>query len=375
MKKSNYSISKNTRFIAIAAFMLLVSSALFAYKKQDFTKQIKKDFDISANGEVALYNKYGKIEVKTGSSNKVSIEVNIIVKANNENAAKESFERIRIDFSSEANYVKAQTNIADKSGWNWGSCTDDYTINYLVYMPKTCKLDLNNRYGDSYVAALDASARVDVKYGNFQMDGLSDNLMVTLGYGNGNVNNCKNLSAGISYGKLQVKEANNVAMTTKYSTVDIAKANDIAVTTKYDTYILGVGNKLANTGKYDHFDIKSINEIAVKSDYTDYKIGNIAQKGAFQISYGHLKIANLEKDFKNITVESKYTDVSIAVESGAGYSFFGEANYGNLKVPSEMNLTKNEARNQFSQKEGTLGSRSDKGSIHIKTSYGDCKIK
>jgi Putative adhesin len=375
MKKLTYSILQSIRITALAAVILFVSNPLLAIRKQEFNKQIKKDYDISANGEVALYNKYGKIEVKTGSSNKVNIEVNIVVKANSEKAAQETFDRIKIDFYNDANYVKAQTNIVEKTGWTWGFRSDDYAINYIVYMPKTCKLDLNNRYGDSYISSLDASAKIDVKYGNFQMDGLTDNLIVTLGYGNGSIGNCKNLSAGISYAKLNLRDAQNIAMESKYSTIDITKANDIAVTTKYDTYFIGQGNKLANTGKYDHVEVKSINEIAVKSNYTEYKVGHIAKSAAFQLTYGHLKITNVAKDFKNLSAEVKYSDVSIDVEENSNYTFLGEANYGDIEVPTNMTVTGRDEKNENKKMEGYVGTKGAKETIYVKLNYGNLKLK
>ncbi len=179
------------KYSLLLILFTLWNTVTYAFEKQEFRKQIKKEYAINPKGEVALYNKYGKIEVKTSTNNKVTIDIEIIVNANSEKSAKETFDRINFDFYNDENYVKAMTMIESKVSWGWNNNNADYTINYYVNMPKTCRLDLNNKYGDSYISYLDASAKVDVKYGNFKMDGLSENLMVTLGYGNGTVESCK----------------------------------------------------------------------------------------------------------------------------------------------------------------------------------------
>ena len=90
---------------------------------QEFTKTIKKEFSLNANGTVNLVNKYGKIDVKTWDKSRAKIEVTIVVKAGSESHAQVVFERIRIDFSNDDSFVKAETIIeSNKSSWfDWGS--------------------------------------------------------------------------------------------------------------------------------------------------------------------------------------------------------------------------------------------------------------
>lgn len=378
MKKSIYNKNHiNLSGYYFTLLLLLISATLFGYSidKQEFKKKISKEFTIGSKGEVALYNKYGKIEVKTSTNNKVTIDIEIVVNANSEKTAQETFDRINFDFYNNENYVKAMTVIESKVNWGWNNNNVDYSINYYVNMPSSCRLDLNNKYGDSYVSFLDASAKIDVKYGNFKMDGLSDNLMVTLGYGNGTVDQCKDLNAGISYGKLSLKESRNVAMETKYSDINISKGNDIAISTKYDTYTIGNVKRVSNTGKYDHFNIMSADDIAMTSDYTDVKVSNLTNSCAFNLSYGELSLKNISKDFKFISVDASYTDVSIDVEENAIYSFYGSSSYGDIKFPSNMNVSANNNSSNSKYVEGYFGTKNNKSKITVKASYGDIKLK
>ena len=41
--------------------------------KKEFTKTIKKEFDIDADGKVSIVNKYGEVNINTWDQNKVKI--------------------------------------------------------------------------------------------------------------------------------------------------------------------------------------------------------------------------------------------------------------------------------------------------------------
>ena len=155
---------------------------------QEFTKTIKKEFPISQTGTVDLTNKYGKVEVHTWDRNRVKIDVSIVVDARSESAAQEVFDRIQIDFSNDDAFVKAETSIESSNSWWKGSWNNksEFQVNYEVYMPSTCDLNLDNQYGNSNVEAISGSADVKVKYGDFQLEGVGGDLKVYLGYGNGN---------------------------------------------------------------------------------------------------------------------------------------------------------------------------------------------
>ena len=79
--------------------------------KTEFKKNINEEFNISADGDVSLTNKYGKVDLKTWSQNKVKIDVTITVDARNQSDANDIFERIKIQFDNGADFVKAETSI------------------------------------------------------------------------------------------------------------------------------------------------------------------------------------------------------------------------------------------------------------------------
>nr|MCU0347380.1 hypothetical protein [Saprospiraceae bacterium] len=197
---------------------------------QDFTKTIKKEFPLNANGTVNLVNKYGKIDVKTWEKNRAKVEVTIVVKAASESQAQSVFNRIRIEFANDDSFVKAETLIeSSKGSWfDWGgSDKTEFQINYLVFMPASASLDLSNKYGDALVAPLSGKTKVDVKYGNFRLEGASAGLNVTLDYGNGTIVKSGDATINVSYSKLNLNEVGNVSLTSKYSKLMLDDGGDL----------------------------------------------------------------------------------------------------------------------------------------------------
>lgn len=378
MKKLYFNTSSSILSkVASLAVLLFLALHLTAGEKQDFTKNINKEFSINpTEGTVVLYNKYGKIDVKTTNTDKVKIDVSIIVKARNEKDANDMFEKIQIDFFNDNNLVKAQTQISSSSSWgfDWNN-NNDFTINYLVSMPKTCRLELANRYGDSYIAPLEGSAQLDVKYGNFNMEKITGKLCITLGYGNGTVNSAGYVNAGVSYGNLTLHSASKMEIETKYSNVNIKKINEIATGSKYSNFTLGEVYKLSNEGKYDKYDISSINELFVNTAYTDVKIDNLIQLANVEMSYGKLIIKQLTDKFKAVNFSGKYADCILHNPNNVAYIVSAKLKYGDAIAPVGFDYAKDQSDNNSKFVEGYFGSRNAISRVNVDIQYGNLKMK
>ncbi|MBX2928561.1 MAG: hypothetical protein KF852_12045 [Saprospiraceae bacterium] len=344
---------------------------------REFTKTIKKEYDIIADGTVNLSNKYGKVEVKTWDKNRVKIEVTILVNANSESQAQEVFDRISINFTNSTALVKAETVIepAKRSWWNWGSSTSDYKINYLVYMPATNNLELSNRYGDAYVAELKNRADITVKYGNFKSDGIGDRANIDLAYGNGTIAKTGYIQGMVSYGSLTCTEVKDADITSKYSKISLERGQVIRSASKYDEYRLGNIQEFRNTGGYDNFDIRSADKVFVSTKYSNVTIGRLTNTLDLSMSYGSGVISKVVKDFGGITLNGKYTDFKINLEAGADARFEAAGSYGGINYPNGMSVSYEKEQGQSREVKGHIGSGSGKALIKAQISYGSLRVR
>lgn len=367
------------KFSLFLALTLLFQTASFgdAVSKKEFTKTIKKEFGITANGTTSIYNKYGKIDLKTWDKDRVKVEVTILVNARSESEAQEVFDRISINFSNANDYVKAQTEIeSQKSGWwSWNDSKSDYNINYDVYLPTTNNIDIINKYGNVNAESIDGSANVAVKYGNFRLEGIGDNATIDLGYGNGTIVSARDVTSEISYGRILFKEAKELNLTSKYSKVTIDKANDIRSETKYDTYDIGEVRDFRNNGKYDSFDIAYADNLIVNSKYSEIFTSKIGNSIDLDLEYGGATVERIAKGFSDVRIVGSYADFKINVEDGASYRMEATANYAGIRYPEDMNVTYEKEKGTYHEVEGHKGVKGARSVIKARLDYGGLKVK
>ncbi len=344
---------------------------------QEFTKTIKKEFPINATGTVNLINKYGKIDVKTWNKSRVKVDVTIVVKAKSESSAQSVFDRIRIDFTNGEDFVKAETVIssAKSSWWSWGDDNSEFQINYEVFMPESGALDLQNKYGDAFVASLTGRANIDVKYGNFRLEGVGGDLNVTLGYGNGTVVKARNTSADISYSKINFNDVQDVNFTTKYSKISVDNGANLKAESRYDQFYLSKVNRLNCQSRYGNFEIGEAESVVAVSRYTDFKINRLRDRGDFDLQYGGLRVEKLSKGFSNVNLVGKYSDFKIDVEEGASYTLDAATNYAGIAYPAGMNVTYEKDKGTSHEVKGHTGTQNARSVIKANLSYGGLKVK
>ncbi len=378
---TNLSIYNNK--IAVLLLCVFIGAATYAeaavlVKKQSFNKIIQKEFDITRDGMVSLSNRHGKVEVVTHEALKVEVEVKITVEVRSESCADEIFDRIIIAFSNNESTVNVQTSINSKSMWDnfWSSCkNDNFTIDYYVKMPKSNRLDLYNKYGNTYVGELDAPANVDVKYGNVKMDGVNDDLDITIGYGNGTVAKARDVNVALKYGKLNIGELKDLNIESKYSKVVFDKAMDVNSISKYDTYRIGDVNEFKNTGKYDNFEIRYANIVEATSKYTEFEIDELATSAKLDLRYGNATIGGIAPGFASIRLDGDYTDFKLEFQEGADYHFDLAGDYTTIRYPKEADIEFEREEDQEHVVKGVKGNKNSKSLLKARLSYGGLRIK
>ncbi len=343
---------------------------------QEFTKTVKKEFPISTTGIVDLTNKYGKVEVHTWERNRVKIDVTIVVDARSESAAQDVFDRIQIDFSNDDDFVKAETTIEPSNSW-WGSNNNksEFQINYEVYMPESCNLELNNQYGDSSVEAISGKADVKVKYGNFQLDGVGGDLHVYLGYGNGTIAKARDVTADVSYSKINFNDVQDVNFDTKYSKVYVDKGAVIKADSKYDHFYFGKIDRLNCESHYGNVEISDAETVIADSRYTDYVVGKLRENADFNIEYGGLKLMDLTKGFSSVLLDGKYSDFKIYVEPEASFTLDGATNYAAIKYPDAMEVTFEKDKGTSHEVKGHVGTAGARSIIKANLEYGGLRVR
>lgn len=344
--------------------------------KQEFSKKINREFGISATGTTAIYNKYGKVNINTWSNNSVKIDITIIVNARDQRAADRTFDRIKINFLSTADYVKAETVIETETSTSWlGSTSQDFKINYEVWMPAGNQLDLKNKYGNAFVANLNGKLSAEIKYGDLRTEAIHNDADLSIGYGKATVAKVRNLTGYISYGGLNLADAASVQIDTKYSNFQIDNADAVRVTSKYDNFNLGNVHDLRVQTKYSNLRVQQTKAVFVTAQYTDVKLNNISGSVDADLNYGSLKVDALGRNFSNARIVAKYTDVQMNVESGTTFRFDAEGMHTGLRTPSGAVISRSDKSSSRTAIEGFVGDANSPRLVRARLSYGDFVLK
>jgi len=356
----------------------LAESGSFFYR--EYTKTIKKEFGINADGLVSIYNKYGSIDVKTWDNNRVKIGITIIVEANNESQAQEVFDRINVDFTNSDSFVKAETKIGSqkRSSW-WDSWSDDnkqdYKVQYEVFLPATNQLDLKMEYGDITAAKVENTAKINVKYGNFQLAGIGDNADINLEYGSGVLEQADDVTAQIRYAQFRCNAAKDIDINSEYSNITIERAEDVVCSTKYDNYELNQVREFRNDGKYDNLSIGNAETMVVNSQYTEVTAKRIVQNATLDLEFGGATIEQIARGFSTVNVNCNYADVRLQVENGASYRMEASADYAGISYPRNMEVTYERERGISHEVNGYVGTQNARSVIKARLDYGGLKVK
>lgn len=366
---------KLTLFLAMSIVFMAQATSI---GKQDFSKDIHKEFSVDSDATIDLNNKYGNVNIETTSGSQVIIDVNIIVNASNQDKADAIFDRIDVDFSNSNQYVKAETTISSKNtGWfkRWwsGGNKSSFKIHYFVKMPESCELKLSNKYGDSFVDELNNRATVSIKYGAIEMKQVDGLLNLELKYGKGNIGNAKDADLDLGYSKLTMESTDDLDLSLSYSTFHLSQAVSVDADMKYSNLRVSNADLILLDSKYDDIEIQNVGEVQLDSRYTNVDIQNLNDKGYFDMGYGGLKVRNLASSFHSMNIETNYTGVKLYLSEDTNFTLDAVTDYTSVKAP-DLNTTVDIRKNNSTTLKGYYGSQNG-GEIVARMKYGSLSIQ
>ena len=320
--------------------------------KETFTKKITEEFNINSNGKTSITNKYGHVVLNNWDKDAVKIIVQIEVKASNKNAANDLFDGIKIDFSNNLSNVSAVTvlqfnsqnhnNIINSLGDLLSSMIDksssnEFRINYEVWLPYENSVDVNLKYGNLTAKSIGGNANIDIKYGNFTLNDVKGNTNILLGYGNGTMGKANNLNADIKYSNLKAEEVKKADLITKYSNVNILNASILKIYSGYDTYKIGGIESIEIEAKYGGYTLslgQQVEKVKLFGSYTGFNL-KMPNDNAFEFytigKYASFKFpSSVHFNFKR--VESSTKEYKGYYRTARGFFLQAELNYGSLVI-------------------------------------------
>ena len=349
-------------------FILLASHLTFSangwHGKHTKEKTIKKEYKVNREALLKINNSYGNINVITYSGNTVSIEVNIKTNGNNLEKVQEKLDDITVDFQASSSMVSAKTIFGKtKSGswWNWGRSNNvNMEINYLIKLPITNSVDLNNDYGNINLDRLEGRAKISCDYGKITTkELLADNNSISFDYTN------NSYFEYINSGKINAD----------YSSFTVAKTKNLEINADYTKSTVEIAENVSYTCNYGSITIEKANNVTGTGDYLTARFGEIYKNIQITADYGSIKIDRMTANAGNIAINSDYTGMTIGYDPAYQFKFDLTLEYASLRGDDDFQFNKKRVESTSKYYQGFHGDANAHNLIKINSDYGSITFK
>jgi len=347
-----------SRFVHVVLIILLIGGSYIARADSEKRKSVNKSYKVSGSTNIELSNSFGKMHVETWDKNEVKVDIEIIVRASNDDKAQSLLDKISVDIEdgNPSSSLSFRTNISNnKSGKN-----SSFEINYEVSMPSNNKIDLKNSFGDVYLGDLSGDADVNVQYGNFKAGKLTGDNDVKLSFGSGfsEIDAMKQGDLKVSYSKLSVEEIGDLDIHSSFSTFETEEAVSV--------------NLIA---KYGEVEIGEIDVLEADVNFSGFELGKVNKSLVLDIDYGGSLEIGVNKSVQLLDIKSSFGPVNIELDPGINASIEARMSFCSLRYDeTQIEFNKIIKDHTSSEYEGKIGNGTGT-TIKIVSKYGNVRIR
>jgi hypothetical protein len=341
------------------SFVLLLSviltTQLYA-RKDDYTKTVSKSFEVNSDAALFVKNKFGKVHFINWEQNTISIEVTITVEASGEEKAQKFFDKIDIAISGNSERVTAITTLSKKFNNN----NNDFSIDYMVKLPTSINIEVNNKFGDIIINEVDGKCDVELGYGKIEAKRL--------------LNQHNNLVIKFSQGFIGYVETSDLEL--KYSELEIEEAVNMTAETKFSDFKIGTVEVLTLETGYDDDHIGSVRDLDIKSGFSDIEVRSLETRLKADCDYGELIVKQVDKDFNLIDITNSFADATIGLYPNVSFKIVATVKMGDLDFPEDnARLSVVDLSGSSKKYEGVVGDGDTTNArILVEAKYSDITI-
>lgn len=333
--------------------------------KEEFSKNIEKEYDANIFKSLEIINKYGEIRILDWDKPLIHIDVKITVQHDDQAKADKLLNMINIEFSEQGDQLKAVTQIDNKfgtsRGWFDSSEDKDFRIDYQVTLPKNLAVKLENKYGNIFINELTGPVEINLKYGDLNINNLGRGdekpfNQITLAYGKANIEECNWLNFTLSYSKASFQTCRTLIVISKYSKLKIDKVSTIAGESAYDGY-----------------SIQNMDNFVITGKYSDYDINQVSKKISTETKYTKLQVAQIPSSFESINVDNDYGKISLGIDPAACYELNANVRYAKINYPDNGRVSHISQGNE-TKVTGYVGNEKCDSKVTINSSYGGVNL-
>ena len=350
-------------FIALLMLPLFLSASTEVKDKHKKTKTINREFTVNSKATLKVKNSYGNIDVVTWNENRIVFEVTITTSGNNEDKVEEKLNEIDVQFSASPDLVTAETLFnknKSNSWWNWSSKNNvNMKVNYVIKMPITNNVNLNNDYGNINLEKLEGRAIINCDYGKITTKELmADNNILNFDY-----------TKGCYFEYMKSAKIN-----ADYSGFTVSKSKNLDINADYTNSEIEIAENVNYNCDYGNIKIDKVNNINGNGDYLTTVIGDVYKNVSLKADYGSIKINRMNENAGNLLIKSDYVGIKIGYAAGYNFSFEIDLEYASLNDDNDLEFTKKVIESSDKYYAGYRGNSSSGNKVTVSSDYGSLTL-
>lgn len=309
----------------ISILVLIVAGPGFSQVRQE--RDYSRSFALSADGKVEVVNKYGEVIIRTWDSDSVRIDVLVRAEGKNSAAVNKSMDKVDIKFRKVGSIVSAVTELSTGRGV-FGNLMSEVQgvvgsnklqVNYEVWLPQDVLLSVENKFGDVYLASLDARVDLDVSHGDIK----AENFSATL--------NLKH-----SYGKAYFGEIADAIAILRGSEIHFEKAKTLNIESGSSEIRVDKITKAQFNSRNDKIHLLDAQEVLCEGSFTNLTLDRLHGSSRLDFSYGDIFLGQIDKEFDSVDITGKSTDINLILNQASFIKTFIKGPEDRMVLPNSM---------------------------------------
>jgi hypothetical protein len=338
----------------ILAVYMLALTCFSTVHGQTISKEKKISGRFSADrGKLVIDNQYGKLDIHTWDKNEVTVDITITAKASSASDAQEILDKVSI-IEPQGNDIRYKTVIAKGKTFQTKS---EFSINYVINMPRRHASELINKYGDIEISDVDGKLSIDLSYGNLKTGALRDNDKdIKVGYGSAAITFIETGTIRSSYSKLYITKGGNINVTNEFEKTTIGAVHDLNIDAKYGDVKIGL-----------------VDQLKGNIQYAGLQVDKLLKSVQMTVKYsGGAKFDYIGPGVDNININSGFSNLSLGFDNDASLAGDVAVSFGNVSNNSHnlsLTTTRADMPGQNTTYKGKVGS--GRGNMTMTVSYGN----
>ena len=328
-------------------------------------------FAISPGTEIQISNKYGNVHIINWVKDSVKFEISVVVNSIKQEKVEKTLSAIDFEFTPTSRYIIAKTIFKN----NQGSFLDEVNnlantlftssntvqIDYKVYMPKTCPVKIENKFGNIFMTDFDERVNINLSNGDLKANEF-----------------LKDLDLKIDFGSVNIKKVGDCKITAGYAEVEINQAGKMKLDCKSSAFDFEVIETLEINSRRDKINIGKVKSIRGELSFSELSVDDFSATALLNANYGEIDMKSVEKTFGQINITAKYTEISLNFDKESAFNlvigYSKQTTLSNTLGASNLKKEVLDEKNGLYQSSGTIGTGKSLPEVKINILSGQVSL-